>query len=208
MTISLIHATRGRPEKTLEIKRTWYARACDPQFVQHTYGIDMDDEATIAATEGMERVIVPNPKGCFRAYNLAADSTTGTVIVPIEDDLWPPLEWDRMIREAMADWHDKVAVLAVGDGQNQLIEWCITRNFYEERGLFHDDYFGLFGDTEWRIRARQDNVPTILAPHIVLDHRQYQPGSLIADPIYERKQSLYLADEMTFNQRGRAGWPA
>lgn len=207
MKISLLHATRGRPERCLRVRTEWLEKATDLDQIEHIFGVDADDTDTIRATTPYQSVVVEMPKGCFRAYNLAADASTGDILIPIEDDLHPQLGWDENVRAAMENHWDKVATLAVGDGQNLCIEWCVTRKFYEERGLFHDDYYGLFGDTEWRIRARNDRVPSVLAPGIVFQHIQFQPGSGI-DPIFERKQALYLEDERTFNYRARSGWPA
>lgn len=207
MKLSLLHATRGRPEKTLQIRREWLDNANHPEQVEHLYGVDADDAETIDAIGPLLRVIVLPPKGCFRAYNYAAALSSGDVLIPIEDDLWPRQGWDDMVREAMAEVVNDVAVLAVHDGQNPVIEWAVTRKFYEERGLYHDSYSGLFGDTELRTRIRQDGVRVVFAPHIVFEHRQFQPGSG-HDPIYERKQSKYLDDERNFNERARDGWPA
>lgn len=206
MKISLLHATR-RSTRCVEVREEWLSKATNPDEVEHILACDADDDESITAISPFLHVIVPNPKGCFRAYNLAAKAATGDILIPIEDDLHPQEGWDQHVREAMADHYDKVAVLAVGDGQNLCIEWCVTRKFYEERGLFHDDYWGLFGDTEWRVRSRQDKIPLVLAPGIIFNHVQYQPGSG-ADPVFERKQGRYLDDEKTFNMRGRLGWPA
>ncbi len=206
MKISLLHATRGRPERTLQVREEWMSKAAEPDLVEHVYACDSDDTATVEATLPYRAVVVEKPKGCFRAYNLAAEASTGDILIPIEDDLHPQDGWDSFVRDAMKDHWDKVAVLAVGDGQNLVIEWCITRKFYEARGLFHDAYYGLFGDTEWRVRSRNDKVPMVLAPGIIFHHVQFQPGSG-HDEIFERKQARYLEDEGTYNKRGREGWP-
>lgn len=208
MKISLVHATRGRPEKTLAVREEWLSKATLPDEVEHIYGVDIDDDETIRAIDPHPAVIVGDPKGCFRAYNLAIAHSTGDIIIPIEDDLHPQPGWDEHVRQAMKDHANICAILAVADGQNLVVEWCVTRKFIEERGpLYHDDYWGLFGDTEWRIRSRNDRVPMVLAPGIMFMHQQFQPGTG-EDPIFERKQSRYLEDEATFHRRGRAGWPA
>ena len=207
MKLSLLHATRGRPDRCLAVREEWMSKAGTPKLVEHIFGIDADDDMTVEAVLPYHAVVVLRPKGCFRAYNLAAAASTGDILIPIEDDLHPEDGWDDNIRHAMQFQWDRVAMLAVGDGQNKCIEWCVTRKFYEERGLFHDDYYGLFGDTEWRFRARLDRIPTVPAPSIIFHHNQFKPGGSASDLIYERKQGRYLDDEMTFNKRGRAGWP-
>lgn len=207
MNISLVHATR-RPDRCIAVRDEWLSKAQDLDAIEHIFACDADDPDTVEATLPYKGVVVIDPKGCFRAYNLAIKASTGDIIIPIEDDLHPQLGWDENVRAAMADRWDIPAILAVGDGQNLVIEWCVTRKFIEQRGpLYHDSYWGLFGDTEWRVRARADKVSMVLAPGIIFHHVQYQPGSGV-DEIFERKQARYLEDEATFNQRGRAGWPA
>jgi len=206
LKLSLLHATRGRPQKTLEVRSEWLDKATKPEDVEHIYGIDVDDLDTAVVVGALPKVLVTKPKGCFAAYNAAATASTGDMLIPIEDDLWPEQGWDEQVREAMAEAVNNIAVIAVSDGQNACIEWAFTRKFYEARGLYHPDYYGLFGDTEIRTRIREDGVQVVSAPHIRFDHRQFQPGSG-TDPIYERKQSRYLDDERTYNIRNRDGWP-
>lgn len=200
MRISLLHATRGRPERALEVRREWLEKATRPDEIEHIFGIDADDAQTIDAVGLLRRVIVLPPKGCFRAYNHAAAVSDGDLLIPIEDNLHCEPGWDDQVRQVMAEHIDTVATLSVGDGTNEHIEWCFTRAFYLERGLYHDDYFGLFGDTELRLRARQDGVGTVLS-RIVFPHEAMH------DQIMARKQAKYLVDEATFNRRAREGWP-
>jgi hypothetical protein len=207
MKISLIHATRGRPQRCLEVRQEWLSKAVHPENVEHIFGVDADDLETIGAITPLRLVIVLEPRGCFKAYNAAASVCSGDLILPIEDDLHCEQGWDDLVREVMAPHINEIATLAVCDGQNACIEWAFTRAFYKARGLYHKDYFGLFADTEIRTRLRQDEVLVVSAPQIRFDHRQFQPGSG-TDPIYERKQGMYLDDERTFNIRSREGWPA
>lgn len=206
MKISLLHATRGRPQKTLQVRAEWIDKAAKPEDVEHIYGVDADDLDTAVVLGSRRKVIVAPPKGCFAAYNAAAEVSTGDMLIPIEDDLHPQQGWDEQVREAMLPYIDQVAVLSVCDGQNACIEWAFTRKFYEVRGLYHPDYYGLFADTEIRTRIRADEVLNVQAPHILFSHQQFQPGSG-TDLIYERKQGKYLEDERTYNIRMREGWP-
>jgi len=208
MKISLIHATRGRPQRTLAVRQEWLDRAQQPDNVEHIYGIDSDDLDTAVAVGSLLKALAHPPKGCFAAYNAAAAASTGDLLIPIEDDLHPEQGWDSQVTEVMQPYINEIAALAVCDGQNACIEWAFTRKFYEARGLYHPDYFGLFGDTEIRTRIRDDQVLTVAAPHILFAHQQFQPGGSGNDPIYERKQGKYLDDERTYNIRMRDGWPA
>ena len=158
MLISLIHATRGRPERCLEVRQEWLDKSTTPDLVEHTFAVDADDPESIDAAQPFRRVIVLPPRGCFRAYNHAAIVSTGEMIIPIEDDLHPDVGWDDLVREAMGPHMEQPALLAVTDGQNTCIEWAANRRFYEARGRYNDDYYGLFGDTELRLREGHAQV--------------------------------------------------
>lgn len=206
--ISLIHATRGRPGLCNEVRTTWLERAVDPTQVEHIFAVDEDDHDTMACTARYGRVVLPPDKGCFVAFNAAARESVGRLIVPIEDDLWPQKGWDLQCIEAMAGMLDEVAVLSVCDGFNAVIENSITRRFFEERGFYHEGYFGLCGDNEFREKLRRDGVPRIEARHILFDHRHYQRGQAPNDETYQRKQGDHrVADLRLFGERQSAGWP-
>src|SRR6266850_5377586 len=105
-------------------------KATVPDDVEHVYGVDADDPASIEAVKPYQRVICLPPKGCFRAYNYAAAVSTGDLLIPIEDNLHCEQGWDAEVREAMRESIDEVATLSVNDGTNPSIEWCWTRQFY------------------------------------------------------------------------------
>lgn len=202
--ISLIHATRGRPEAALIVRAQWLA-AADGK-VEHVFAIDADDTETLEKTEGLSRVIVKQPKGCFRAFNLAAKKCKGDIIFPIEDDLAPCPHWDSITEQAYAGHLDVPAVLLVDDGNvNPSIEWVINRAYFQERGLYADDYHGLFADTEFRERVRADGILR-LPSRLKLDHRHHSRGLVPFDEIYQRKEAKYREEEQTYERRKANGW--
>ena len=204
--ISLIHATRGRPEQALLMRSQWLASADDPSRVEYIFAVDSDDEATLDVTDGLKRVVVREPKGCFRAFNLAAKKSKGDIIFPIEDDLAPCPHWDSLAIQAYEGHLDVPAVLLVDDGNvNPAIEWVINRAFFKERGLYFDGYSGLFADTEFRERVRQDGVLR-LPSGLKLDHRHHSRGLAPFDDTYQRKETLYREEEALFDRRKANGW--
>ena len=180
----------------------WMSLAHEPSDIEHIFAVDGDDKATLERLDILPRVVVTEPRGCFRAYNLAAQQTTGDIIVPIEDDLHPESGWDVNVKHVLKDCWDQVACLAVGDAKDYLcIEWVFTRKFVEKRGMYHDDYFQYCADTELRLRARADRVLTKHAPGILFLHRPVEDAS------WKRKQTTYDRDRETLKRRWEAGWP-
>ena len=96
--------------------------------------------------------------------------------------------------------------MLVDDGNvNHAIEWVVNRAFWKARGLYHDGYFGNFGDTELRERIRQDGVPR-LASRLKLDHRHHSRGLVPYDEIYQRKPARYGEDAALYEKRKASGW--
>jgi len=202
--ISLLHATRGRPQQALIVRAQWLGTADHPEQIEHIFAVDGDDAETLEATADLRRVVVRKPKGCFRAYNLAAKKATGDILFPIEDDLMAPAHWDTLTLEAFAGHSEPAAMLVDDSLGNTAIEWVFNRAFVEARGLYSDDYWGLFGDTELRERLRKDGV-TRLPSRLLLDHRHHSRGLAQFDETYHRK-GLRYGEEMAVYERRKASW--
>lgn len=185
--ISLLHATRGRPEKALEC-RTNFMRAAANQFaVEHIFAIDADDATSLEALKLYRNVIVKEPRGCVKAWNLAAEASSGHVLVQLSDDWMPCYNWDTLIWDTLTKAGDPTAkpmVLQVSDSQRNergdglLCMAVLTRARYKQQGhLFAPDYFGVFSDNEFSLRAQQDGV-LVDGWHIKFLHQH---------PVYEGK---------------------
>jgi hypothetical protein len=180
--ISLIHATRGRPEAAIACRAMWFRSALVPLGVEHIFAIDADDARSLEMLKYYRHVVVKNPNGCVRAWNAAAAVSKGAVLVQLSDDWVPCHDWDDAIWTAFADVAagktGDVAttplVLAVKDNHREDALLCmaiLTRARYEQQGreMFSGDYFGVFSDNEFTVRAYSDGV-VVPAPHIVFSH--------------------------------------
>jgi hypothetical protein len=250
--ISLLHATRGRPELALLTRNTFLRAAFMPLGVEHIFAIDADDEASLAALKDYRHVVVTEPNGCVKAWNAAATASTGHVLVQLSDDWNPCHDWDVLIWEALEnaageqlkDCKDAKPigaerasglvgvvpmVLAIHDGHRNDALLCMaicTRARYEQQKettnivvdpngkgfgwsetphLFHPEYFGVFSDTEFTVRAYDDGV-VVQAQHIVMEHRHpiWQGTPVDQWDETHRRQNAperYAEGKATFNRR-------
>ena len=199
---SLLHATRGRPEEALKTRSIFIGSAVWPLAIEHIFAIDADDKESLEKLKHYRHVVVENPRGCVKAWNAAAAASQGDVLVQLSDDWNPCWQWDEMMWLALeveakkrvgpetpipgppGNWTPIQLiplVLAIDDGhrKDQLLCMAIlTRSRYTNQGyLFHPDYFGVFSDNEFTLRAYDDGV-IVQAPHIKFDHMH---------PIYKGK---------------------
>lgn len=169
--ISLLHATRGRPEKALATRDQWLRAALKPGMIEHIFAIDADDKESVEELDGCNVVTVEPGGGCVRAWNAAAALSRGKVLVQMSDDWVVPHHWDNLIIWRMQEAIEKnrPAVLAISDGHRTDKLLCmaiLTRQYYlrqkhERTGdpyLFHPDYLGVYSDNEFTVRAYENGV--------------------------------------------------
>jgi hypothetical protein len=145
--LSLLHATRGTPARALETRKTWIDRATHPDRVEHIFGIQADDDASVRAfAEYSHGVSVPPPEWASSSvanWNAAAALSTGEILIVIADDLTPPQGWDEMISklpDAAQEWACYVPDSLRQDGL--ICHPVISRALYDKRGyVFHPDFF-------------------------------------------------------------------
>lgn len=170
--ISLLHATRGRPEQAVSCRNKWLSLADNPAAVEHIFGIDSDDNASLTSIN-TARVISEAGKGCVAAWNLCAKASTGDILVQLSDD-WEPVQgWDSIL---IGEFKDAVGeqVLAISDGARKDDLLCmaiLNRARYEKQGyLFHPDFFSVYSDNYFTWCAQRDGVIKD-AKHIVFEHK-------------------------------------
>ena len=191
--ISLLHATRGRPERPLKCRDTWLSMALMPERVEHIFAVDSDD------TVGREALANYKPKivqqvglGCVGAWNEAAKHATGDILVQLSDDWVPVKGWDVVFEQRMGSL-SKPKVLVISDGHRKDDLLCmaiINRKRMEQQGWFLPPaYTGVYSDDEFSFRAYEDGV-TVDARDVVLTHEHPNyDANVPMDDTYEKQNS-------------------
>ncbi|RBP36669.1 glycosyltransferase involved in cell wall biosynthesis [Roseimicrobium gellanilyticum] len=198
--ISLLHATRGRPEQALEAREKWIRAASNPRRIEHVFAADCDDESTQRAIKGLLHRVVPEKGGgCVAAWNLAAQASTGDVLVQLSDDWTPIPGWDEEFVRRLRDVRQP-GVLRPSDGHRRDDLLCmaiLTRARLKQQGEFlHSGYLGIYSDDEFSFRAYQDGV-VIDARDLVLIHDHPNYNSAV------EMDETYLAQNST--ERDKTG---
>jgi glycosyltransferase involved in cell wall biosynthesis len=211
---SLIHASRRRPEKMVECRNLWLMRAFRPEFVEHTFALDQDDEESIRVAKAYRHVIIPPGGGCVAAWNAAAMFSTGVIMIQLSDDWIPPENWDKLLIERIGEDMNKERVIAVSDGIDRgggEITKCMclaimTRARYDFQGhMFFPGYKSVYSDNEFSDRAEADGI-VIDARDLVFEHQHPLAGKAEMDDTYRNQnapnrysegEQVYLSRKLT-----------
>lgn len=220
LTISMLHATRGRPEKAREAYDRWMKAASGEHNLEYILSVDVDDESMLTKA-GKPRasgkwpatvkwVAGESRPGPVDAYNRALYVSTGDIIVQVHDDIEPPKNWDKLAVGKLAV--DKPQLLHVDDGTDVNPEkpWlltilCGTRAWFERAGFFyHPGYPSVFCDDDVSQMAIQAGA-VIDAKHIKFKHAW---GGAEGDETYKRayQQKNWDAGRAHFEKRKKAGF--
>jgi hypothetical protein len=170
--ISLLHATRGRPQRAVLARKAWIDMAEHPENIEHVFAFDADDRDSEPLSR-FHHVKMPSGGGCVAAWNAAAQSSLGDVLVQLSDDWLPSRGWDTQILNALGDTK-KPSVLAISDGHRKDDLLCMaicTRAYYElDRFLFHPDFTGVYSDN-WFTKVAYERGAVIQAREIEFLHQ-------------------------------------
>ena len=207
-TISLLHATRGRSTKAVGCRESWINTAANPWSVEHIFAVDSDDKES--AQMSKQFVSVRSEKrSCVAAWNLAAKSARGDLIVQLSDDWLPSPNWDLKLLDLVKgrDLAREQIVIAVNDGHRKDDLLCmaiLSRARLEAQGeLFFDGYESVFSDNEFSVRAFADGVVIDARDKITFEHAHPAFGKAPMDKTYEHNNSSerYKAGKALFDAR-------
>jgi hypothetical protein len=145
MKISLLHPSRGRPQKSFDTVHKWlYNRYTkwndieivlsldidDPQLIEYfkVYRGDLNNLDTHDLKPGFTRllynktddslkirIIINNNKSVVEATNKAAEASEGNVLIYLSDDFNCPEDWDKLIVDELKWDNNRPLLLKVDD---------------------------------------------------------------------------------------------
>ena len=170
--ISILHATRARPQLAAKTRKAWHDLAAEPGRIEHIFAIDDDDQAS-QVLRRFHHVMVPAGGGCVRAWNIAAATSNADILVQLSDDWLPVPQWDNLIAERIGD-PTQTRVLAISDGvrTDDLLCMAICTRAYWclDYFLFHPWFTGVYSDN-WFTELAYARKAVIDAKDIVFQHR-------------------------------------
>ncbi len=199
---SLIHATRGRPQKALTAMRLWQDNATSvvPFEMDYVLGLNIEEwaEHRDIFRSAFPRSAASPFAGSAPAWNTAAMMAKGDVLIQVSDDFIPPPHWDALLYAEAAKADGKPFVIQVSDGHRKdglLTMLICSRSYMELQGHFLlPEYQSVFSDTDATIcihkNVRAGKAVLIDARHLVFEHRHHwHDKSVPWDATYARQNS-------------------
>jgi GT2 family glycosyltransferase len=183
--ISLLHATRGRPEQADDARKLWLDRANKPERVEHIFALDHDDESS-ESLKKFHHVIQMQNGYSVGAWNLAAKHSTGDILMQMSDDWDPPAGWDDLVAGGLDISLERV--LWVNEDYTRKDIMCmviLTRKYYEKHGLFDPRFKNVYSDDDFTARAKKLSAITY-ANNIVFKHKHFTTGDSAVDATFLR----------------------
>jgi hypothetical protein len=211
--ISLIHASRGRPEKMVECRDLWMARAKYPIKVEHIFAIDQDDTPSIDIDKNKglygltsKTAVCSGKRGCVEAWNTGAAYSTGQILVQVSDDYEPPQDWDEQLIISLNINESQVLFVHDGSSRDDVLATMaiLTRKRYVAQGgwIFHPYFTGMYSDDYFTIKALTDGVARDRYDLVFTHHHPMLDASVPVDAAYERQnsQEQYTKGKRVLNQ--------
>jgi hypothetical protein len=208
MKFSLIHPSRSRPEKSISTMMNWIARSAF-RNLDIILIVDYDDHTLKVYYKQYEKLNFPflwldnQNDNAIQAINKGAKEASGDILIVISDDTDCPINWDKILTDAIGQSKD--FVMKVDDGiQKRIITMPIMdRAYYNRDGrIYNPIYSHSWSDTELtevaHLRGR-----IITRMDIKFPHRHYSVIGEQPDELYKRNDLTHDRDRHIYQNRKR-----
>lgn len=203
--ISLIHPSRGRPEKALTTTLDWI-RGTDN--IEHILSVDESDPLLNEYRKNFYLWHEAPNNSVVEATNRAAKIAKGDILVYLSDDFKCPDGWDVKIRQYFNT--NEPRLLKVDDCLQRFDAKIITipimnRALYNLLGyFFNPKYDSMFVDDDLYHTCKQWIFE---APELKFPHEHWKTGKCKIDETYKRSEANWDQGLVVFNQRKLEGFP-
>jgi len=213
--ISLLHPSRGRPQKSFENSKEWIEKAgCEVELI---LSLDNDDPEVVEYGGTYESHIAPMTylvnanRSVVDATNKAAREAKANILVYLSDDFKCPDNWGQLVLKEFEN-ENRPCLIKVDDCLQKFHVPVLTipimnRALYEKLGyFFHPDFLSMFCDEHlyWvchRIGALKN------CPHLKFPHEHCSIGKAENDETYRRSAANWEQGKAAFAKHKAAGFP-
>lgn len=210
MVISLLHPSRGRPEKSYRNAMDWINKSgCSVELI---VSVDSSDKfcGSYAELYGAKCWSFDNDS-VVQATNRAAIKSTGDILVYLSDDFKCPDNWGTQILKEF-EGATGPRLIKVDDCLQKFDVPVLTipimnRALYERLGYFwHPGYKSMFVDEDLYWTAKKLNALK-LCPQLKFPHEHPSNGKAENDETYKRSAANWNQGKALFQERRKSGFP-
>lgn len=201
--ISILHPSRGRPQKSFETISKWILKAGIKDF-EIIVSLDNDDPClteyerlyVVVGLNHPNTLMVNHNKSAIEAINRAARIAQGNIFVVVSDDTDCPAQWAvRILRytEGKTDW-----VLKVRDGiqPTMITQPILDRVYFQRDGyIYNPAYNHAWADREFTDVAHKRG--RVITKNITFKHLHY---SVLKN---KKRDEQYARTDATFDSGKR-----
>lgn len=208
LKISLIHPTRERAEKARDTFVNWMGKATDKHDYEYIVSIDNDDMQKESYYENFSHTgvnVIENPnRSIVDAVNVAANLSTGDLLIVVSDDFDCPDQWNEKLMSHTLPESGEYAFL-VNDGicDYQLMTIpMISRKLFNRLGyVYYQEYASMFADEDLLEVCKRLNC--IVKSDLLFDHKHFITGKSEKDHTYTRQNqpAFWKLGQAVINRR-------
>lgn len=204
--ISIIHPSRGRPQKSLDTIKRWILRA-GTNDLEVLISLDVEDPMIGEYWRLYEQLpfahtkIINENKNAVEAINCAARISLGNILIVVSDDVDCPPNWATKIikyTEHKSDW-----VLKVQDGiqPKMITQPVLDRVYYQRDGfIYNPAYDHAWADREFTEVAHRRK--RVITKNIMFRHLHYSVlKNKKRDEQYARTDATFDSGKKIFLER-------
>jgi glycosyltransferase involved in cell wall biosynthesis len=214
MVISLLHPSRGRPNKAFETAKEWIEKAGVPD-VEYVLCTDNDDPHANTYHQlpfpSLGYHVFYYNKSVVEATNAAAKWSRGDILVYLSDDFKAPDNWGKLILKEF-EGATGPRLIKIDDCLQKFDVPVLTcpimnRALYERLGyFFHPDFKSMFCDEHLYWVAKKLGALK-MCPHLKFPHEHVSIGKAPMDETYRRSSANWEQGKASFARHKAAGFP-
>jgi hypothetical protein len=212
--ITVIGASRNRPEKMADVIENWSKKAYDKSRIDFVVSLDDNDEKLELYKKLLDRkskdldvkinLLVNENKNTVQAINRCKSYISGDLIIVFSDDTDCPENWDEALlkidKKGLEDF-----IIKTRDGISEdLITMPIFSKSYliKKEYIYNPIYSHMFCDTELTSVSHMEEV-VIESNNLFFNHLHYSQGDREKDYIDDKNQETFYTGMDLFKNRYR-----
>lgn len=211
--ISLIHPSRGRPDKSFNNSKEWIEKAgCDVELIVSIDSSDPEKDGYIAKYFNEKiNLLINDNSSVVEATNHAAKVSSGDILLYLSDDFHAFSNWGLAVQNEF-EGVSQPLLIKVDDMLQKFTVPVLTipimnRALYESLGYFwHPEYKSMFCDEDLYWTAVKLNAMK-MCPHLKFEHAHVCVGKAPDDETYRRSSANWEQGKTVFQRRKNEGFP-